>query len=429
MWVRSRFLKALLVRSALFSLALAPTAGADELKLNHSVEVTQEIALGFGDVDADLFRLGIKPKLNARMGRSWRADLDFRLEGAIGNLGLGTATTYADISRPLILGPDARVEIDTATLSWRSRATRLTLGKQSVPWGVLDGLQVTDRFDATRRREAVFIEYRPDRLSRWGGRAEFDWAGLRWDAAMALDGTVDQLARPGETFAPAAPRYRGGLQSGAPTPDVSVDVPDQLTIGLKAARRFGASDASFLVIDGPDTEPAVEARPGGVGLTYETRTLLGATWQRGAGSKVWRVEAAWVPDQPVNVEAPVPVVETRERWLAGLGLDWDMPAGTFLNVQIGVDHIEGEGLVRPATDVIATLRVQKSLANDTWKMSAEMLGSLSDGDGTFRPAVSWQMGDQFRLTGGIDIIWGDEKGLFGQFAGADRAWLRASWAI
>lgn len=411
-------------------LGFQPSAGADELKLRHSIEVTQEVAWGFEDDESDLFRLSVKPQLSARMGRAWRADLDFRLEGAADDVGLGTQTTYDHISQPLVLGPDARIEIDTATLSWRSRSTRLTLGKQSVAWGVLDGLQVTDRFDATRRRDAVFIEHRPDRLSRWGARAEFEWAGLRWDAAMALDGTVDQLARPGDTFAPTAPRFRAGLPVGAPLPDIRVDVPDQPTLGVRAVRRSGASDASFLVIHGPDTEPAFDARPAGVvALTYDTRTLLGATWQRGAGSKVWRVEAAWVPDQPVNIEAPVPAVETRGRWLAGLGLDWDLPESTFLNAQIGIDHVDGEGLVRPATDVIATLRARKSLANEIWTISAEVLGSLSDGDGTFRPELSWQVNDQLRLTGGFDIIWGEDTGLFGQFADADRAWLRARWAF
>lgn len=429
MWDRCDFSCAFLACSAVFGLASAPAARAETLRLNHSVEVIQESALALEDEGGDLFRLAFKPKLNARMGRAWRADIDLRLEGAVGDVGLGTDTTYADISQPLVLGPDARLEIDEATLSWRSRATRLTLGKQSVAWGVLDGLQVTDRFDATRRREAVFIEHRPDRLSRWGARAEFEWAGVRWDAAMALDGTVDQLALPGDTFASAAPRFRAGLPVGAPTPEISVDVPNQPTLGLRAARRFGASDTSLLVISGPDTEPAFRAAPGGVTLTYDTRTLLGATWQRGAGSKVMRMEAAWIADQPVNIEAPVPTVETRARWLAGFGLDWDMAESTFLNAQIGVDHVEGDRLVRPSTDVIATVRLQKSLANDTWKLSAEMLGSLSDGDGTFRPAVSWQVSDQLRLSGGVDVIWGDASGLFGQFDEADRAWLRASWAI
>ncbi|MFT6094907.1 MAG: hypothetical protein ACJA2Q_002814 [Pseudohongiellaceae bacterium] len=115
--------------------------------------------------------------------------------------------------------------------------------------------------------------------------------------------------------------------------------------------------------------------------------------------------------------------------LAGVGLDWDLPDSVFLNLQLGVDSISGKGAVRQDTDVITTLRLQKSFANDRLRASTEILSNLADGDGTFRPGVAWQVNDALRLETGLDLIWGEVDGLIGQFNGDDRVWLRATWAI
>lgn len=408
---------------------MAAPAAADSIKVDHSLEAVQTLATGIDDGEADFAKLEIRPDFNVRFNRAWRADVALRFEGATGDTGLGSVETYGDVSRPLTLGPDARIEIDEATLSWRKRSSRLTLGKQTFAWGVLDGLQVTDRFDAVRRREAVFTEQRPQRISKWGARAEFNRAGVRWDIAASFDGTSDQPANPGDTYAVRAPRFRAGVPAGAPLPDLRVVTPDEPTLGIRGSRRIGGSDFSALVIHGPDTEPVFRPASTGVTLEYDMRTLVGATWQTSAGARVWRVETAWVPDQPVNLEGPSLATDTRSRWLAGAGVDWDLPNDLFLNAQLGVDHVDGDELVRPNTDVISTLRIQRSFSNQTWNASAELLGSLTDGDGTFRPALSWQANDRLRLQAGLDLVWGDEDGIFGQFRDTDRAWFKVRWMV
>jgi hypothetical protein len=419
---------AILSALAMTGLTVAP-AKADGIKVGHSLEVIQTLATGFSDGDADFAKLEIRPEIDLRFNRAWRADVALRIEGATGDTGLGSMDAYGDLSRPLRLGPDARIEVDEATLSWRKHSTRITLGKQSLAWGVLDGLQVTDRFDAVRRREAVFTDQRPERISRWGARAEFNWADVRWDLATSFDGTSDQPANLGDTFAVRAPRFRAGLPAGSALPEIEVDTPDDPTFGIRGTKRIGASDFGTLVIHGPDTEPVFRPSGTGVALEYNTRTLVGATWQTSAGARVWRVETAWVPDQPVNLEGTTLATDTRSRWLAGAGLDWDLPNDLFMNAQLGVDHVEGDGLVRPNTDIISTLKIQRSFANQTWNVSAELLGSLSNGDGTFRPALSWQVSDRLRLQSGMDLVWGNKDGIFGQFRDTDRAWLKVRWMV
>lgn len=413
------------------SAAFGGEAFADRPDLRHTLTLDQVVAVSVDEDAGDLTqaRTTLGSDTRVRFEDGWEARIGLRFEAAGSETGLGSTGTYADVSRPLTLGPDARVEIDEAVLAWRQRSTRVTLGKQTWAWGVLDGLQVTDRLDPARRREAVFIEQRPDRLSRWGARAEFAWAGLRWDGALVIDGTADQFALPGETYAVTAPRFRAGIPPGAPLPPLKVETAGEVTVGLKAERGFGAADAGLLVIHGADTEATFRPDANGVRLTYDTRTLIGATWQQSAGPRVWRLEAAWVPDQPVNVSRDGIAVDDRQRWLAGAGVDWDLKGDTFLNAQLGVDHVAGDNLFRPNTDVIATVKLRRAFANQRWTASAEVLGSLSDGDGTLRPALAWQAGDRFRLEGGADLVWGDRDGLFGQFDATDRVWLRARWSV
>lgn len=410
-------------------LALAPLACAQSPKLNVGLNVEQMLAVGGETKNLDQARLTLLPEARLRWKRNWSAELGLRLEATGSDTGLGTLSTYDDNSQPIEFGSDARLEIDTAVISWRKRANRVTVGKQTLAWGVLDGLQITDRFDAVRRREGIFTPNRPERISRWGMRLETKWAGIQWDAATVFDGTGDQFAKSGDIFAIRAPRLRGGLAAGAPLPELDVSVSNKMTYGLRARRSLGAADVGLLVIQGPDTEPVITSEGGQLTLDYPSRTLLGMTLQRGSGNRVWRFEAAFIPDQRVNLISPTPVTGQRKRLLAGVGLDWDLPDSVFLNLQLGVDSISGKGAVRQDTDVITTLRLQKSFANDRLRASTEILSNLVDGDGTFRPGVAWQVNDALRLETGLDLIWGEVDGLIGQFNGDDRVWLRATWAI
>lgn len=372
-------------------------------------------------------RVTLLPETRLRMGRAWSAEGRLRVEGAASDTGLGTRETYSNVAEPWQWGNDVRLEIDAATLSWRKRTTQLTLGKQTVAWGVLDGVQVTDRFDAVRRREAVFTQERPERLSRWGARARFRLGETRLDAAAAFDGSVNQLARTGDAFDIRAARSRGGLPADIVPTSIHVDTPDDPTLGLRASRTIGSSDTSVMVIHGPDTEPVFRADGSGVELRYPTRTLFGATWQRAAGAQVWRLEGAYIARQAVNLAPTQGLVSAREsRWLIGSGLDWSLPVGLFLNAQLALDHIDAgdSDLARPETDVVSTLRIQRSFRNERWRAVLEMINVLSDGSGSLRPALTWQQGDSLALDLGADLIWGQERDLIGQFERASRVYLR-----
>ncbi|MEQ8516067.1 MAG: hypothetical protein RIC38_10720, partial [Chromatocurvus sp.] len=293
----------------LSSLIAAPSLSAAPVRTAFSLQSEAVLAASTREHSLSQARLTLLPETTFRSGRAWSGEVRLRLELAGSDTGLGTRDTYSAASEPWRLGDDARLELDSAQLTWRRRTTLVTLGKQSVAWGVLDGIQVTDRFDAVRRREAIFTPQRPERLTRWGARARFRLGETRVDTALAVDGSVNQLANLDDTYDVIAPRFRGGLPASVVPASLAVAVPDTATAGLRLERTFGSSDASLMVIHGPDTEPVFRPDGAGVTLAYPTRTLLGATWQRAAGPRVWRLEAAYIPRQPVNLE-PAPGLAT-----------------------------------------------------------------------------------------------------------------------
>ncbi|MEM0910902.1 MAG: hypothetical protein AAGJ37_07985 [Pseudomonadota bacterium] len=427
---KSKLVKVALVFSLITLVFLKPsTLFARETTFNRSVTISQTLAAGIDNNNSDLIRFSLRPTLDAKMPSGWRAKAVLRLERSDGDTGLGTLDTFDSISKPWDINAHTHLELERATLSWRKRSTRITLGKQTLAWGVLDGLQVTDRFDATRKREAVFIDQRPDRIARWGARAQFKSSNIRWDIGLLLDGTGDQLATIGSTYAVRAARFRAGLDSGQTLPAISIHPSNEATFGIRGNYRWGKSDMSLLMIQGPDPEPVYSLNENGIDVRFEARTLLGLTWQHPHGPRVWRLEVASIHNQPINTQQNGLTIVDRNRWLAGVGLDWDLPKNTFLNIQIGLDDISGEQLFRTNRDVISTIKIQRGVWNNTLKLSTEFIGSLRENDGTVRPAIGWHASDSLYLQAGVDIVWGNMNETFGQFNETDRVWLRAAWEL
>ena len=426
----------------LLALPTAPAAAAFE-RVSQRNEIDYWVGVDGDEGRVALSRLSLSSALRLRAGDDWDIDIGVRLEGAYDRTGLGTTRSYSPSSRPLIDSEHARLEIDRLVISRRFGANRLSFGKQTVPWGVLDGIQITDRFDPVRRRDFVLTETRPERIARWGLRWRHDGELWRSDLAVAFDPTANQLAQAGDRFEPLAPRLRGGLSSEIDSTALDIVQSDRdrywrnATAGLRLSRAIGRADASVLLLSGPDPEPVLRlANPDPlmptIRLDYPRRQLFGATLEMPQGSRVWRLEVAHIPNQTVNTESPSPLNdERRGRSLAGLGLDWNAPEGWFVNAQLAVDHLSGDQpqAVRPRTDVIATLRAQRGFVQDTLKLRSEVLGSLSDGDGVVRAALDWQVSDPLRLSIGGDWLFGSRDGLFGQYRDQSQLWVRMRFSL
>lgn len=395
-----------------------------------STSLTSNIKMAKGDAESnsDMLNVNIIPEFRYKINSRWHADLKLRFESFDGDIKGGTLDTFDDFSKRWEISENFFSEIEEATIQYRNRSTRVTFGKQTFAWGVLDGLQVNDRLDASRKREAIFLQNRPDRIPRWSVRTEFRAGNVRWDLALITDSTADQLALPTSTYEVKAKRFRAGFTEALPIDNLGVNLSNNPTFGIKASKRTQIGDFSFLSIHGPDTEPVFSLDESVLTLNYKARTLFGSTWQKSENARVWRIEIAHVRNQPVNIESLAPKLDKRDRWLAGIGMDWDLPKSTYFNAQVGIDTVQGENLIRPNTDVIYTLKLQRRLINDRLKLASELLGSL-ERDGALRPSIEWQVNDTLFMSVGLDLAWGSNNDLFGQFSDRDRIWLEFQWFL
>lgn len=393
--------------------------------------------------DVDFSRFSITSQTHFRLGANWSANIEARAEVADDEVGLGSLNGYASISRPLVDNDNTRIEIDRAFIQWRKRAHSFTLGKQVTPWGVLDGLQITDRFDPVRRRDFVFTDVKPERIARWGARWRNKIGSFKLDTSLALDGTVSQQAEQGALFFTTSTRFTGGIDVSNTPVILSSQHREsslaQATFGVRVSHSLGEGDISFLTFRGPDTDPILALanqpsinEPVAVELSYQRRTLIGATYDITLGETVLRSELAYIPDQAINIMSNTPLQSAVvPRLLAGFGIDWNAPDQWFVNAQLAFDYIDGGelNLLRPATDSILTLRAQRLFLNGRLLFKGELLGTLNQHDGVIRPELAYEYSDKLKLRTGIDWLFGDENSQFGQFKDNSRLWFAATYTF
>lgn len=413
--------------------------------LTPSTILTIDYRLGanLDDGDVELSRFSLTLQSRFRISRNWSAQLDARAEFADDDVGLGGLDGYSSVNRPILANNDSRVELDRAYIQWRKRDHSVVLGKQVTPWGVLDGLQITDRFDPVRRRDFVFTDVRPERIARWGGRWRNKVGQVKLDASLAVDGTVSQQADEGALFFNTSTRFTGGIDvSNTPvvlSSQQRSSAMQQATFGVRASFPLGQGDLSILSFRGPDTDPVLaladdssQGQAIAVELLFKRRTLIGASYDVTLGETVVRGEFAYIPDQTINILSSTPLQSAQaKRLLAGFGIDWNAPAQWFINAQLGIDYIDSEEftLIRPATDTIVTLRAQRLFLNGRLQFKGELLGSVNQRDGVLRPEFAYEYTDKLKLRLGIDWLFGDKNSQFGQFKDSSRVWFAASYTF
>ncbi len=209
----------------------------------------------------------------------------------------------------------------------------------------------------------------------------------------------------------------------------------QSTVGIRLSRYMGSGQLSLLGFRGPDTEPSLsigmpskQELP--IKLNYFRRSLIGLNYDVSYGSAVWRIEAAYIPDQSINTKwQQRSTINQAARSLLGLALDWQAGDQVFINAQVIVDYIDlpERLLSRPKTDRILTFRIQRPFLNQRILLKSELLASLNQHDGLIRPGFVFELNDSSKLNGGVDWAFGNRKGQFGQFKDSSRFWLGLSF--
>lgn len=376
-----------------------------------------------GLAKADLL---IEPEATLALGSGIEAVMSLRIEAAGSETGTGARSGFSPISAPLLKSDDLRVEIGELYLSIPAGALEFKLGKQAIAWGSIDGARIVDTVSPARLTEGLARDPRPERIAIWAARMQAIIGRIDLDLVFAPDPTANQLAEPGAAFFPQAPRFLAGLQPTGPLPPILRDSRSDLigdaTIAARLSYRLDASDLRVSMVRGIDQDgvPVFDGRH--IALRHPRRHTIGFEFVRQFGGVVGRLETAWTPDARFVVAGTFGAqVAQADRIVGGVGVDFSGPLGTYVNVQLIADHVSSEqALVRPQTDLISTLRVQKDFGDNLHTVRAEWLNSVTDTDGLVRIELSRRIDDRFAIFLGADIFYGTYRGIFGQFSERSR---------
>ncbi len=338
---------------------------------------------------------------------------------------------YTDASRPATFGDDTTMELRDFYLELPLGSSLLRLGKQQLVWGNLDGLRVLDQMNPHSFREFILADFDESRINLWSAYLDTRLFGWQTELVWTPDTTVHDIPEAGAWFEFQAPRFRYGAPADAPLPELATELPtsmiDDATYGVRLSRRLGRFDVRLQAQTGLDYEPLgrTELTESGLRLvqSYERREIYGLSFEGSVGDLVLRGEFAAQPDRRFNVRTGEGLGNMDgDQWTAALGVDVDGPFGTFINAQYVYDKITDapDGLVRPDDDHIATVFARRPFAYEAVTAELRWYGTLDEGDGLTRASLEWAASDSVRLGIGMDLFYGDEDGLFGQFRSRDR---------
>ena len=166
---------------------------------------------------------------------------------------------------------------------------------------------------------------------------------------------------------------------------------------------------------------------------YERSHLVGGTFSNAFGSLTVRGEVGFSTDRYFLASDPTDadgVVQTNTLDY-GLGFDWFGFDATFLSVQLFQNWgtADAARLVRDQLDPFVSLLAQRDYRNETLRAEVLAVHSIGGGDGYVQARLRYDLRDDIRLKGGLDLFYGSRDGFIGQFDRNDRAVIGLEWGL
>jgi len=307
------------------------------------------------------------------------------------------------------------------------------LGRQHVIWGEMVGLFFADVVSARDMREFILPAFDILRIPQWAVRAEYSKKDFHAEFLWIPVPTVDEIGKPGGDFYPGPFRGtvgyieedRSGRNVGNPNYGVRLS---QLINGWDISGFYYHSldvAPTFYRVSGPTEPPVFQPR-------HDQIDQFAATVTKDIGSAVFKGELVYTDGRQFNVERPsAPNGLVRQNTLDyALGLDFNLPAETRLNVQFfqrvyfGYDPGIFSDRVENGASVLLNGKLWQKL-----EAQALLMHSLNRSDWMFRPRLSWNFQRNWRWAVGADIFGGGPTGLFGRFDQSDRVYTELRFSF
>ena len=346
--------------------------------------------------------------------------------------------SYDPVSKPVLIGDNAELELRELYYERPAGDWYLTLGKQQVVWGKADGLKVLDVVNPQSFREFTLEGFEQSRIPLWTVNAERPLGDWTLQLLWIPDKTYHALPKQDATYAFTSSRLVPQVPPGVTARLLDPERPDSdladSDAGLRLTSFLGGWDLSLNYLYQyynlpafhqrliPGLTPVVEVTP-----RYHRTHLLGGTFSRALGDWVVRGELGYFSDRFFLTSDPTDAdgIANSKELSYVLGLDWSGSKETFFSVQLFQSWLpdHADGFTRPDLDSSFTFLVRREFWNDTLTTEVLWITNIHDGDGLVRPKVSYDLDDAISVWAGLDIFYGDRNGLFGQFDDNDRLLL------
>lgn len=296
---------------------------------------------------------------------------------------------------------ETQVDIEQATLSYKTLSGAASVGKQTLAWGFNDVLSVNEPVNPPRLSQPGLQDPDNAMLPRWLGEARGYLSDWTVQGVVALDNAVAEQPVFGSDY------YPFPLALNEQTPASPFDDPATLSGGVRLSGLLFGTDVGAFVWRGFNSSGHIAIDDNlQYNHLYERLTQVGLGLSRPRNNVVYKAELRWE-------DGLVYGAETTERWSWTLGADITLPADSRLIIEhqsrFLPDYQAAMAVIGDEFEQQWALGLEHSRWNDRLTVTALLFGFGDDLDD----------GQVMRVSAELDLSdhWQTEAGWVGYFDG------------
>lgn len=319
----------------------------------------------------------------------------------------------------------------------------LRVGKQQVVWGQADGLRVLDAVNPLHFREFIIGDLEQRRIPLWmvnferplgDGLLQFLWIPDKTYNDFPQSGAFSAKST---LFQPVIPKGNEAIIEFPP-----IDKPDNLIsdddYGIRLTGFNAGWDWSVNYLYTYDDNQVVRREALGdnvyqIKRNYERTHMVGASASNAFGKTTWRFETGWFSDRFFlidDLQDADGVVSSPEISYV-IGVDYQPTGDLFLSTQVFQSILLDAPVStrRDETQTNLTFLARQDFLNDSLEAEILLIVNADDGDGLVQMSLEYEMTDSILVGVGVDVFFGNEQELFGQFDANDQVKLLLSYGF
>ncbi len=330
------------------------------------------------------------------------------------------------------LGSGGELELRELHYRIRHRNGYSTVGKQEIVWGVADGIKVLDVVNPQSYKTFILEDPNQSRIPLWMLNTELLFEQWGFQMLFIPDNSYHDFPEQGLPFAYSSPLLIPSAPTGASVIVENGKRPNGLDLGWRVSTFVFGWDLTVNYLSHYDDTPVIRRFIDLDGVTpvvtvvpeYARTQLIGSSVSNAFGTFSLRLETALQIDKFFIVDDPTDSdgVESTDEWAYVLGLDYSSRASQLLGIQLHQSILTETSpeWVRDNTETHLTFNMQQRFWHDRVTLDGRLIYNLNRKDGLFQSQGRLEVLDNLFIWIGLDLFFGDELGIFGQFDQQDR---------